>query len=164
VLTIRLILIILALSISKLSFSQNEPHVQWLSFEQLEDSLALNPKKVFIDFYADWCAPCLKMQKEVFTNSQVIKGLNENYYAIKMNVETQDTIVFGGQAFINERIKKRKPVHQIPLLMARQKNKPFSLPALVFLDENFNATARYFQYLNAEQFNKILMVKGNRLK
>ena len=65
---IRLILMILALHISKASFAQKEPQVQWLSFEQLEDSLALNPKKVFIDFYADWCAPCLKMQKEVFTD------------------------------------------------------------------------------------------------
>jgi thioredoxin-related protein len=164
VVAIRLILMILALHISKASFAQNEPQVQWLSFEQLEDSLEIKPKKVFIDFYADWCSPCLKMQKEVFTDPKVVSELNKNYYAIKMNVETQDTIFFGEQTFINERIKKRNPVHQIPLLMARQKNKPFSLPALVFLDEHFKATARYFQYLNAEQFLRVLIAKGNRLE
>ncbi len=86
--------------------------------------------------------------------------LNGNLYGYQLGLKIP--ILFGGQTFINERIKKRNPVHQIPLLMAQQKNKPFSLPALVFLDENFEATARYFQYLNAEQFNKILLAKGNR--
>ncbi len=138
-------------------FSQAEKTVNWLSFEQLNDSIQVQPKKVFIDFYADWCAPCIKMQKEVFTDSLIIEILNKDYYAVKMNVETKDTIYFGEQTFINERIKKRNPVHQIPLLMARQKNKPFSLPALVFLDERFQATSRYFQYLNVVQLSKILL-------
>lgn len=138
------------------AFSQEEEVVHWLNFEQLEDSLKIDPKPVFIDFYADWCGPYLKMQKEVFTDSEIAKKLNREYYAVKMNVESNDTISFGGQNFINERLRKRNPVHQIPLLMAMQKNKPFSLPALVFLDERFNAEARYFQYLNVEQLSKIL--------
>ena len=96
------------------------------------------------------------MQKEVFTDTLIIDLLNKDYYAVKMNVETQDTISFGKQVFINKRLNKRNPIHQIPLLMARQKNKPFSLPALVFLDEKFQAKARYFQYLNVKQLSKIL--------
>jgi hypothetical protein len=80
-----------------------------------------------------------------------------------MNVESKDTIVFGNQVFINKRINKRNSVHQIPLLMASQKNKEFSLPALVFLDENFKATARYFQYLNTKQLLEILVSKDNRI-
>lgn len=147
---------ILLLVTTNTAFSQTEEAVHWLSFEQLEKALQKEPKKVFIDFYADWCTPCLKMQKEVFTNATVIKEINKNYYAIKMNVETKDTIHFGNQVFVNERTKRRNPIHQIPLLMAQQKNKPFSLPALVFLDETFQAKARYFQYLNTEQLSKIL--------
>ncbi|MDQ7916606.1 thioredoxin family protein [Mesonia sp. MT50] len=143
------------------AFSQQEKAVNWLSFEQLEDSLAVHPKKVFIDFYANWCEPCLKMQKEVFPDKKVIKMLQENFYAVKMNVETEDTIVFGGQSFVNERGNRRNPIHQIPLLMARQKNIAFSLPAVVFLDENFKATARHFQYLNVKQLLSILEKQKN---
>jgi len=153
----RLIAILISImAIYSSGTSQTKNAVNWLSFEQLEDSLAINPKNVFIEFHADWCAPCLRMQREVFTNSEVINNLNSNYYAVKMNIETADTISFGGDVFINERVNRRNPIHQIPLLMASRKNKPFSLPAMVFLDEKFQAQARYFQYLNAQQFLKIL--------
>ncbi len=152
----KVCIIILVLTCGMTVFSQQGKTVQWISFEQLSDSLQNNPKKVFIDFYADWCSPCLKMQRDVFTDKKIIQELNKNFYAVKMNVESADTIQFGDQTFINKRAKRRNPVHEIPLLMASQKNKPFSLPALVFLDKNFVATARYFQYLNAEQFLNII--------
>lgn len=147
---------ILFVAFGSAAFSQEEKAFQWLTFEQLEDSLQTNPKKVFIDFYADWCGPCLKMQREVFTDEKIIQILNKEYYAVKMNVESTDTIYFGNQIFINERRNRRNPIHQIPLLMASQKNKPFSLPALIFMDEKFQATARYFQCLNAQQLIDIL--------
>lgn len=142
-------------------FSQSEKAVHWLTFEELEDSLKVRPKNVFIDFYADWCAPCLKMQRDVFTDEAIISFLNDNYYAVQMNVESTDSIIFGGETFINKRANRRNPIHEIPLLMASQKDKQFSLPALVFLDENFKATARYFQYLNAEQLMGVLKKKQN---
>lgn len=137
-------------------FPQSNGEVEWLKFEQLEDSLKSNPKKVFVDFYADWCGPCLKMQRTTFKDKEVIKTLNSDYYSVRMNVESADTIRFGGQSFVNERQNRRNPVHQIPLLMGRRKNKAFNLPVLVFLDQNFTAKARYFQYLDAEQFLEIL--------
>ena len=136
--------------------AQERSKVQWLTFEQLYDSLQQKPKKVFIDFYADWCAPCKRMDKEVFSSEAIQNKLNKEYYAVKFDVESTDTIHFGNQVFINERLNRRNPVHQIALLMARRKNRPFSLPAMVFLDENFKAEARYFQYINEEQFLKIL--------
>jgi thioredoxin-related protein len=147
---------IFVLLLTNTVFSQTEKTVRWLNFEQLEDSLVVKPKKVFIDFYADWCGPCIKMQKEVFTDKKIIALLNKEFYAVKMDAESKDTITFGGQKFVNDRINKRNPVHQIPLLMTRKKNKPFSLPAIVLLDKNFKATARYFQYLNVEQLIKVL--------
>lgn len=144
------------LLVSTAAFSQSEEAVYWLSFEQLEDSLQTNPKKVFIDFYADWCAPCIQMQREVFTDKKVVEVLKSDFYSVKMNVESSDTIYFGGDRFTNKRQQRRNPIHEIPSLMASQKNKPFSLPALIFLDENFKATARYFQFLTAAQLLKIL--------
>ncbi|MEM9024458.1 MAG: thioredoxin domain-containing protein, partial [Bacteroidota bacterium] len=59
--------IILSLFASAFAGAQEAKAVNWLTFEQLEDSLAIHPKKVFIDFYANWCSYCRKMDKVVFT-------------------------------------------------------------------------------------------------
>ncbi|MBB4079844.1 thiol-disulfide isomerase/thioredoxin [Lewinella aquimaris] len=130
--------------------------VRWLSFSQLADSLKVSPRPVFVDFYADWCTACVRMDRRAFRHPEVVRLLNDRYYAVRMDVESPDTIVFGGQVFVNERLGRVNPIHQIPLLMAGRRGKPFSLPAMVLLDEQFSATARYFQYLSAEQLIEIL--------
>lgn len=148
--------LLLTLMVGGRALSQQSEPVHWLTFEQLDDSLQAQPKKVFVAFYADWCAYCRKMDKVAFRDERVVALLNTDYYAVRMNIETVDTITFGNQVFVNERINKPNPVHQIPWLMASRKGKPFSLPAMVMLDEKFQATARYFQYLNAEQMREVL--------
>lgn len=57
---------------------------------------------------------------------------------------------------MNKRVKKVNPVHDIALLMASRKDKPFSLPAIVLLDDKFTVEARYFQFLDAKAMEKIL--------
>lgn len=137
------------------SFAQSSA-INWISFEQLNDSLKINPKPVFVYFNADWCGVCKQMDRFTFKDEHVVETLNKNYYAINMNVETKDTVVFGEQVFVNKRIKKANPVHEIALLMASRKDKPFSVPAIVLLDESFVAKARYFQFLDADAMSKIL--------
>lgn len=145
-----------------LSFCITNTHAQkekinWISFEQLDDSLAVKSKKVFIYFYADWCTYCKKIEQSAFKNSEVISQLNKEFYAVKMNAETGKEIVFEGKKFINEQLgKSRKPTHQIPLLLASRKNRPFSLPAMIILDENFKVTKRYFEYLSPKKMIDVL--------
>tara|TARA_R110001599_G_scaffold149835_2_gene333860 strand:- start:17178 stop:17675 length:498 start_codon:yes stop_codon:yes gene_type:complete len=136
--------------------AQKTNQINWLNFEQLEDSLKVKPKKVFIYFNADWCTYCHKMDCNVFKDQAIIERFNKDYYVVKMDIESEDTITFGNTEFRNKNAKKRMSVHEIPLMMASRKGKPFSLPAMVFLNENFEATARYFQYLDAKQMLEIL--------
>lgn len=140
----------------QLGHAQNQS-IRWLNFEQLEDSLAIAPKKVFIDFYADWCAYCKKMDRAAFRDPKVIAALNTDYYAVRMDAETSDTIVFDGQRYLNREIgKKRNPVHEIPLLLASREGIPFTLPAIVILDESFRIQERYFEYIPPRKMRDIL--------
>jgi len=136
--------------------AQEKQSVQWLTFEQLEDSLAVKPKKVLIDFYTDWCTYCRKMDKVVFTKSAVINLLNEQYYAVRFNAETATAVTFGGQTFVNNQVdKSRTPVHQIAQLLALRQGQ-FAPPTLVILDKEFRVTARYFEYMHSKQLLQAL--------
>ena len=131
------------------AFAQAE--ISWLSFEQLEDSLQQEPKPVFIYFYADWCAYCKKMDRHAFKNPEVIQQLSNEFYAVKMNAESTDTIRFEGVTFYNEEVgEKRNPTHQLAKLLASRKKQAFSLPAIILLDKNFNLLEREFSYLTSE--------------
>lgn len=143
----------------KICSGQTPSKINWINFNQLNDSLKLKQKKVFVDFYADWCMYCKEMDGTTFQNAEVIKELNTNYYAVKMNVESGETIIFGDQTFINKKIKRVNPVHEIALLLASRKDQIFSLPAYILFDENFMAKARYFQFLDSNALLKILVDK-----
>ena len=152
----QLIFTCIAFTLAHFSTAQ-EKNINWLSFEQLEDSLAAKPKKVLIDFYADWCVYCKKMDKVAFRDSDVVSKLNTEYYAVKMDAETTDTILFGGGEYTNKQLgKSRRPTHEIALLLASREGYPFSLPAVVILNEKFEITARYFEYMSPAKLKKAL--------
>ena len=136
--------------------AQEAESVQWLTFEQLEDSLALKSKKVFIDFYTDWCTYCRKMDKKVFSDKEVIDRLNESYFAVRMDAESIDTVRFEGQYFINDEVgNKRNPLHQLAQLLALRDGK-FVAPTMIVLDESFKVQKRYFWYLNRKKLMEAL--------
>tara|TARA_Y100000034_G_scaffold105927_1_gene133794 strand:+ start:141754 stop:142272 length:519 start_codon:yes stop_codon:yes gene_type:complete len=150
------IMAIVFLCFSNVTQGQSQK-INWISFEQLDDSLSIKPKKVFITFYADWCVYCKKMDRTGFQDSEVISLINESYYAVKMDAESTEEIAFEGKIFKNLEVgKKRRPNHQLALLLASRKNVPFTLPATIILDENFNVTSRYFEYLSPQKLQEIL--------
>lgn len=137
-------------------FSQKEG-IQWINFEQLDDSLKIKPKKVFISFYADWCVYCKKMEQSAFKDKTIIQLLQKDYYAVKMDAESKDSIFFEGKLYINKNIgKSRKPTHEFPLLLASRNGAPFTLPANIILDKNFSIRERFFEYLSPKELINIL--------
>jgi len=138
-------------------FSQDNKEIHWKSWQELEEAYEEEPKPVFIFFHAEWCAYCKKIEREIFTNKEVIQKLNENYYSVEMDVETEDTIVFDNKIFTNQQaLTKRNGVHELPLLLASRENIPFSLPATLIFDKNFNLKKRVFEYYTSKQLLKLL--------
>ncbi len=136
--------------------AQNKNTINWLTFENLEVAINEKPKPVFINFYTDWCVYCKKMDRKVFTNPEVIELINNHYYAVRFNAESNAEFTFEGQTFKNEEFgKSRNPLHQIVQLLALR-NGQFVAPTMVILDKEFNILSRHFQYMSSKKILETL--------
>src|SRR5580698_9458396 len=71
--------------------------IHWMtSIDELQAKMAQHPKKVYVDVYTGWCGWCKKMDATTFKNPNVVKYINANFYAVKLDAERQDVIHFQG--------------------------------------------------------------------
>ncbi|MFC5623618.1 thioredoxin family protein [Algoriphagus winogradskyi] len=80
-------LVFIGLLLLTANFAQAQEKIEWLKFEEAVAATEANPKMLLVDVYTDWCGWCKKMDKETFTDPDVIKYINEKFYAVKMNAE-----------------------------------------------------------------------------
>ena len=54
--------------------------------KELLDMIADTKKPIFIDYYADWCVTCVRMNAVVLSDDSVIDYMNKNYEFLKINL------------------------------------------------------------------------------
>ncbi len=149
-------LFILTVLYCQAGLAQEREKINWISFEQLSDSLDSNPKSVLINFHTEWCAYCRKMHREVFTDPEIVRIVNENYYAVHFDAESRDTVIFDGQVFLNKEYSGRKKgLHELARLFGDRKGK-VTVPITIFLDEEFKVRSRHFEYLSRKKLKELL--------
>ena len=73
--------------------------INWLSLDEVNLKMKVEPKPVLIDLYTGWCYWCKVMDKKTYNNSNVISYINEHFYAVKLNAETKDTVVWNNKKY-----------------------------------------------------------------
>jgi thioredoxin-related protein len=63
--------------------------ITWVKYDEGLKLAAKMDKTIFIDFYTSWCKFCHKMDKETFSNKEVIDYFNEHFIAVKINGESK---------------------------------------------------------------------------
>ena len=82
------------------SFSRKESDkVHWLSIEEMQLAYKKKPKPIIVDVYTSWCGWCKVMDKETYSNDQVAAYINEKYYAVKLDAEVKDPLVWNGKKY-----------------------------------------------------------------
>lgn len=122
--------------ISSFSRLENEPEkIRWYSWEEATKLSESHPKKLLIDIYTDWCGWCKKMDKETFTNAEIIRLVNKDFYAIKLDAEQKEDIVYKEFTFKFNSANGKKGTHELAVSLLDGK---MGYPSLVYLDENHN--------------------------
>lgn len=150
-------IIILAIMAS-LPFISDAQKINWITFEEAIKLNETTPRKLFIDVFTDWCGWCKRMDNTTFTDASVASYINENYYAVKLNAEMNDTIQFAGYTFVNEGgTNGRKGTHQLAVALLQGN---LSYPSYVFMNEKNQLLTIVPGYLEPKDIMPILKYFG----
>lgn len=119
------------------------------------------PKKVIVDMYTGWCGWCKKMDAETYTNPSVVKYINNNYYALKLDAERRDTINFQGKQyfFVPEYKTNGFALELLKDHLAR--GGQLMYPQTVIMMENFQNPNPISGYLTVPQIEPVLTYFGD---
>ncbi|MAW30417.1 MAG: hypothetical protein CMD15_00710 [Flavobacteriales bacterium] len=59
-------------------------------------------KNILIYFYKKNCPYCKEMTKNTFSDKEIISLVNNNFFAVKIDSRTKDTIYYKGKAYGNQ--------------------------------------------------------------
>ena len=117
-------------------------------------------KKVLIDVYAEWCPYCEKMHTEVYTETDVIKAVNEHFYLVKINIESQNEVNFLGNRMTESEFAKMLKSSSLPSTYFMNSSgellgmQPGLLPADVFEDLLTFVGSDSYESLSFEEYRK----------
>ncbi|MFN6039710.1 MAG: thioredoxin family protein [Bacteroidota bacterium] len=155
--------------------------VNWISFGEAVEKCKKNPKMILIDIYTTWCGPCKMLSSNTFANEKIAKYLNENYYCVKFDAETRDTVKFSMPVYdtIRDSFNKVKKIVQKPYeYIFVNQNPPgtprgthqftFSIlqgnqiayPSLVFISKEIQRVHVLQGYYPPQQFEPIMKYLG----
>ncbi len=132
--------------------------VLWQSFANISKLNTQKPKKLLIFCYTKWNSGS-KIIETTFKNPVVARYLNENFYSIRFDVFSQDTINAFGKTFVSA--GKNAP-HQLAYALLNTQTEP-TFPTLIFIDENQQLLDRVPHFQSAKSLEPILKFFGDNI-
>jgi len=158
----RIVSIFLLLLPFTTTFAASGTVIEWLTLEQAIEKQKEHPKKIIIDAYTDWCGWCKQLDRTTFADKNIASYINTNYYAVKFNAETTDTIEYLGQKYYNTQAAMlkaagqptRKATHDLAYKLMGQR---LSYPTLIYMDDSAHVIAPIGGYYSAFDIQPLLI-------
>ncbi|WP_337044659.1 thioredoxin family protein [Emticicia sp. 17c] len=156
----KIILLVALIASTYTTFAQNAntakhtDGIQWISLQEAYNRTQKEPRKTIVDVYTQWCGWCKVMDRQTYTNPEVIEYLNKNFYMVKLDAETHEEISVGGQKYTFD---AQHNANQAAVLLLQGK---MSYPTTVFLDAQYNMIQPLPGYLDAKTFHQVITFFG----
>ncbi len=152
-------IILLTLALSSLPLLAQDK-INWITMNKALEAQKSNPKKIIMDVYTNWCGPCKLMDKNTFGNKDVIRFINDNYYAVKFNAEGTQEITYQDFTYTNPNYqperKGRNATHFFADALRLQ-----GYPSLVFFEEDGTLIQPVVGYKTPKQLEIYLKMIAN---
>jgi len=157
--TLIFILALLAIShglMAKKKVVANKEEIHWITdINELQAKMQANPKKVYVDVYTGWCGWCKKMDVTTFENPDLIRYMNNNFYAVKLDAERQDVINFQGKEY------RYDPQSKTNAFAVEIMHGAMSYPTTVLMLENFQSPTPIPGYHTVKEMELFLSYFGD---
>jgi len=124
------------LSTILLSTVEAQVKIKWMTIEEADKEYKKVKKPFIVDVYTDWCGWCKVMDKNTFTDPEVVNYINSGFYAVKLNAEQCDTLSYSDTTYTC--IPGGKPMHKLAVKLL---DGQMSYPTLVIIDRERNKYA-----------------------
>lgn len=128
--------------------AQPSKKVKWMKFTEAIEASKKEPRKIFVDIYADWCGWCKVLDNTTFTDSAVVAILNAEYYPVKINSESKTPLKFKGYDLTYA---------ELASILGAERGSNLGLPTMVFLNEDHDILTRVPGYQKANLMKPILL-------
>ena len=138
----------------------NAQKINWMTMDEALAAQKVTPKKIFMDVYTKWCGPCKLLDKNTFSNNDVIAYINENYYAVKFNAEGTESITFEDFTYTNPNYQEGRKGRNATHFFA-DALKLRGYPSLVFFEDDGTLIQAVPGYKTPQQLEIYLKMIAN---
>lgn len=146
---------VLNISDTYTSVNKSKEQLNWLSLEEVEANMKIKKKAVLIDLYTDWCGWCKVMDKKTYSNPEVIKYIEENFYPVKIDAETSKSLQWKNKMYNYD---QKYRVNSFALYLT---NGQLSFPTTIILPADNSAPQIIPGYLKVPDMELVLRYFGD---
>ena len=135
--------------------------INWISLEELEEKMQKEPRKALFLFTKKGCPYCKEMKETTLQDSEIIKLINDNYYAVMLDGKTKEPITFKGITYVNDASIEEDPKstwrHNLFAELVDPYNGGYYWPSTVILDNKLEKIKSFPGSQKTPQFKRLLL-------
>jgi thioredoxin-related protein len=132
--------------------------VNWITFDEAYKRCKKNPRPILVDIYTTWCGPCKMMSTQTFGNTHIANYINDNFYAVKFNAESKDSVKFDSYVFVSTDVTNPKAPHQFAASIL---DNQMAYPSIVFLNNQIQRLDILKGFMAPQKFEPVLTYYGS---